>query len=71
MSIKNHLIFIRIGSTLKKIFWRGGIEMKKFAAFVTAILFFILLAVPCFAQGTNPAPNDPKSHQPVTVEVVK
>lgn len=45
--------------------------MKRFAAFVTAILFLVLFTIPCFADPTPPLPPPPDPtpplHQPVTL----
>jgi hypothetical protein len=33
-------------------------EMKKLAALMAAVIFSIVLTVPCLADGTNPKPPD-------------
>jgi len=46
---------------------KGGIEMKRFAAFVTAALLVVCFTVPCFADGTPPKPPDVKTDQEITI----
>jgi len=45
--------------------------MKKFVAFVVAILLFTFLTVPCFADPPNPPDPPNPLHQPLTPDMIQ